>query len=260
MKNFFNSKNIFVGNSQDVDYKDEDVVEKQKSMTVSFLYLTLLLNVERTLFNFDHYNFMEEQIISALKQCCSSIDKLEKMCNINETRGGKSHSDFNSIINKDSKITRNDNDVSFTLKEGITWKSISTITPFNTQKVLLNKEISKHPNSLLKIQDFEDELDYFFNESKEVDSKGINIKLKEFLSTPTVLAFIYNTLRKSAEKIELSDHLALNILISKFVDDFDSPLIDQNIVINYNSTAYDLISKLKEFCLIIKQIKTEIQR
>ena len=63
MKNFFNSKNSFVGNSQDVDYKDEDVVEKQKSMTVSFLYLTLLLNVERTLFNFDHYNFMEEQIM-----------------------------------------------------------------------------------------------------------------------------------------------------------------------------------------------------
>lgn len=65
----------------------------------------------------EHFLILIIIILWKNKLCCSSIDKLEKMCNIDETRGGKSHSDFNSIINKVSKITRNDNDVSFTLNQ-----------------------------------------------------------------------------------------------------------------------------------------------
>ena len=105
---------------------------------------------------------MEEQIISALKKGALSIEKLEKMCDINEERGGKTYTEFNSIINKVVKITSKNNDVSFSLKEGIAWKTITAIIPFNEQKTLLNKEISKHPDSLIKVQDFEDEFDYFF--------------------------------------------------------------------------------------------------
>lgn len=242
----------------DHEYKDEDIVEKQKSMFFTFLYLSILLNVERTLFNFNYYLFMEEQIISALKQGASTVDKLEKMCNIEEARMSKCHSYFNSIINKCAKSSSkgNSNDVSFTLKEGTAWKSISAIIQFNEQKNLLNKEILKNQNSLLKIQDFEDEIDYFFKPSKDVklnpeeenvDSSGISIKLKEFLSTPTVLAVTYLALRMSGEKIDLNDHLAMNILIlaSKFAEDFDSPPIEPSTVIHYKSTRDELIAELK---------------
>ena len=34
-------------------------------------------------------------------------------------------------------------------------------------------------------------------EDESIDSTGINIELKEFLATPTVLAIVYYTLRKS---------------------------------------------------------------
>lgn len=40
------------------DYIDENIDERQKEMIFSFLYLSLLLNVERTLFNFNGYYFM----------------------------------------------------------------------------------------------------------------------------------------------------------------------------------------------------------
>lgn len=147
------------------------------------------------------------------------------------------------------------------MKEGIVWKTISAINPLNGQKVLLNQEITKNPTKLITIPDFEDESTYFFNPKTEVkanpnakedddklDSDGLGIKLKEFLSTPTVLAIVYHSLRSSGDKIELNDHLALNILllISKFSDSSEkvSPL-DPSLVINYDSTVFDLISKMK---------------
>ena len=245
------------------EYKDENVLENQKQMIVSFLYLSLLLNIERTLFNFNAYYFMEEQIISALKQGISSPVKLNDCCNLNACLTEKCHFYFNTIISKVAKMNSDgEHDISFTLKDGIECKPLSAIVPFNDQKVLLNKEISKNPDVLIKVQEFEDEEEYFFNTKKEVkanpedennedekfDSSGIKIKLKEFLSTPTVLAITYHTLRMSAEKIELNDHLALNILIliSKFVEDFDSTPYESSTVIHYDLTINDLVSKLKK--------------
>lgn len=259
------------------DYVDENTVEKQKEMIFSFLYLSLLLNVERTLFNFNGYYFMEEQIIYALKQGKNSIDQINKMCNSFVARMNKRNTDFDSIIskvavsnlaNKDSNAE--DKDSYFTLKEGVEWKSISAINPLNGQKVLLNKEISKNPNKLIKIPKFSDESNYFFNPSIKIkanpeakddednlDSDGLNIKLKEFLMTPTVLAIVYHTLRTNADKNELNDHLAMNILvlISKFAEESsDIPLLEPSTVIQYNSTVIDLISKIKK---VVFKISTD---
>lgn len=85
------------------------------------------------------------------------------------------------------------------------------------------------------------------NEDESIDSTGINIKLKEFLSTQTVLAIVYYTLRKSENKIELNDNLALNILvlIYRFADDFDSTPFDPSTTIHCNSLI-DLISQFKK--------------
>ena len=260
-----------------IEYEDENIVEKQKQMILSFLYFSLLLVIERTLFNYNGYYFMEEQIIFALKRGISSLDELSEMYCIDAARLGRDQQDFNKILTKVSTNRRNnnnsnDNDKSgsserldnqnacFVLKEGIEWKPLSAINPFNEQATILNNIISKHPDELIKIPDFEDEETFFFHLSHEVkpsaeeeneaeiDSSGLNIRLKEFLSTPTVLAVIYHTLRTSGDKIELNDHLALNILIliSKFAkDDTNNCSFNQVTSIHYNSKIADLISQFK---------------
>lgn len=55
---------------------------------------------ERTLFNYNGYYFMEEQIIYALKQGVNSLAAIDKMFSDSASITNKIHSDFDSIISK----------------------------------------------------------------------------------------------------------------------------------------------------------------
>lgn len=54
----------------------------------------------------------------------------------------------------EEQISSGEQDVAFELKENIENKFISAINSFNKQKVLMNDEITKHPDKLIKIQKF----------------------------------------------------------------------------------------------------------
>ena len=244
------------------NYADEDISDIQIQIIFSALYLPILLVVERTLFNFNGYNFIEEQVILALKKGISDLNELNKAYDPNAEQFSAIKQCFNKILQKVATIDRRSNkdgnnegnDSSFYLKKGIEWKNISAINLLNNQKVILNNEISKHPNKLIKIQKFEPEEEFFFkSKTDEIDSSGLTIQLKELLFTPTILAIVYHTLRSKETglpTVELNDHLAMNILvlISTFVKDDENSqsLFDESTVINYDSTLLDLISKLKE--------------
>ena len=241
------------------DIDDEMNEGKKKQIIFSFLYLSILLVTERILFNFDSYEIAKEQIIFELKQGVSDLNILSNKYSFSVIDKIPSSALMNKIIHEVATVTQKSNkrnienadqDVSFHLKEGIEVNFISAINSFNREKVLMNNEISKHPDKLIKMQQFEPEETYFF------DKSDLNVRLKEFLATPTVLAIIYQTLRKSSESNanELNDHLAMNILIliSKFVQDknFQSdssikPKIKQGQIINYKSTIVDLITQLR---------------
>ena len=249
---------------------NENIVEIQKQMTFAFLYASILLVIERDLFNFDGYKFIEQQIILALKSGVSDLNKVKDLFDDDSTPTGHKVSTFNKIFSgvatvrqkaKTSDNVNNDNnnsDVSFVLKEGIECKNISAINSFNQLKNLMNNEISKHPENLLQIPSFEPEETFFFHSNnnendEEIDSSDLNIRLKEFLMTPTVLAIVYQTLRYENESespnIVLNDHLAMNILIliSKFLQETedDSNSLDESKVILYNSNLADLIAQIK---------------
>ncbi|KAK8888327.1 hypothetical protein M9Y10_039394 [Tritrichomonas musculus] len=261
-----------------VDYEDENAEVKQKQMIFAFLYCVLLFVVERTLYHFNGFEFIKEQIIFGLKKGISNLNQLKDMFDLSVTESGHHMSDFNKIIvevanaRQKSKQRSNENeeeeeedesdddensgkqDVSFDLKETVEFKKITAINSINDEKVIMNNEISKNPEKLLKIQDFEPEETFFFKNENDcsVDSTGLSIRLKDLLMTPTVIAIVYHTLRNTSEKVELNEHLAMNILllISKFIqeDDHDeSSQTDLSVKeINYDSTIVDLISKLKE--------------
>ena len=250
------------------EYQDEDAEGNENQMTFTFLYLSLLVVIERTLFNFDKFKYIEEQIIFALKKGVNSMNNLRQMYDKKVAMSGKQAVDINQIIAKDGaprqKANKNgdeggssltfsagNTDVSYDLKEGVENKPISAINSFNEEKVIMNDEIKKHPNNLLHIPHFEDESTYFFKESESENNENnddfnVKIHLKEFLMTPTVIAIVYNTLRKS-DKIDLNDHLAMNVLllISKFVTESEEPSsFDENTTIDY-SNKYQLICNLK---------------
>lgn len=108
------------------------------------------------------------------------------------------------------------------------------------------KKISKNPDELLKIPEYQPE-DLLF------DHEDLIINLIQFLMTPTVVSIVYHTLRTScgidSPISDHNDHLTMNILIliSKFIeeDKKDSPEKPIKITeINYNS-LHDLINKMK---------------
>ena len=140
------------------------------------------------------------------------------------------------------------------MKEGIQYKTISAINAIEDQKSFMNIEISKKPNKLLKIQDFESEEPYFFkptndNDNNAANADGLKIRLREFLLTPTVFAVVYDSLRF---KSELNDHLAMNVLvlIARFISEYAensraaSTKLDPKATIQYLSLS-DFITKLK---------------
>ena len=61
---------------QSSDYDDENIKETQEKMDFSFLYISLLLVVERILFNFDCDNFIREQLVHALKKGVTNLNEL----------------------------------------------------------------------------------------------------------------------------------------------------------------------------------------
>ncbi|KAK8888725.1 hypothetical protein M9Y10_033459 [Tritrichomonas musculus] len=243
--------------------EEEENEENQKQMIFSYLYLSILLVIERTLFNFDGYDLIKEQLVFALKNGISNLNNLKDLFDKRVSPSLHYVCDMNKVISEIATVRKrvkkeednNDQEALFDLKEGIECKYISAINSFNIEKVLMNDEISKHPEKLIKIQSFEPEETYFFNkqEEEDIDSNGLCIQLKEFLMTPTVLAVIYQTLRNDSEspKVELNDHLAMNILllISKFLQETEnkkSETVFNDIEeIHYESSIVDLIAQLK---------------
>lgn len=257
------------------EYSDEEIGPLQKQMFFFVLYIAILIVIERNIFNFNPFNFIEEQVILALKGGISQLNELSKSYdNCMESHSKKI---FNDIISKVATTNRtsekNDNndtkESSFFLKKDVKWKTITALNQFNTQKVILEKEISKNPTKLLQIPDFEPEERFFFHppagynananedsiDEYDIDSTGLNINLKEFLFTPTILAVCYHTLRSSSEegnqKATLNDHLAMMILVlvNQFASEIESqnpPPFDYSTVVQYDSSLNDLISNLKK--------------
>ena len=262
-------------------YKDEDVNEVKKTMTFSFLYLSLLLVIERVLFNFNCNDFIREQLIFALKTGVSDLSELSQSYDRRVLDDYQNPTNFNTVFfsiatiktHQSKKVETDKNQpISFILKDDVKLNAISGINPINQQKALLNNEISKDPENLIKIQDFESEDSYFFNTSLfstssltsrsftspyfKIDNEmanyeGLKIRLKEFLMTPTVLAVIYHSMRTTQE-IDLNDHLSLNILIliSKFFNDEKSDTNKKEVVFNdeiHYESINELISKIRTF-------------
>lgn len=262
---------------QSSDYDDENIKETQEKMDFSFLYISLLLVVERILFNFDCDNFIREQLVHALKKGVTNLNELSSCYDKRVLNDFDNPANFDKVLfdiatiktrQKSENIESNENgekDISFALKENVKWNTISAIIPFTEQKAMLNKEISKHPDQLIDIQEFKHEEDYFFNaplfspsslSSKTFNSKsaddndeekanyeGLKVRLNEFLLTPTVLAVVYHSMRTNSPQIDLNDHISLNILIliSKFLHEKENN--DQKLSID-EDIEYDNLSEL----------------
>lgn len=223
------------------EYKDEDVNEQKQKIYFSFFYISLLLVIERTLFNLNGFTYVEEQIVFALKQGVSNIYKIDSAYDIEAFNRSEVFPLADKVISNVSTSNKDDENIDheifYYLKDGVEWKTLSAINSINQQKTLLSQEISKNPSKLIKIPDFEPEEEYFFHPKKSfyereelyendeseydtsIDTSDLSIRLKEFVLTPTVLAVVYYSLRNSKENSELNDHLSMNILIlaSKFV-------------------------------------------
>ncbi|KAK8864994.1 hypothetical protein M9Y10_010522 [Tritrichomonas musculus] len=258
-----------------IKYQEEDVNEKETQMIFSVLYLSLLIVIDRNLFNYNKFKFIEEQLILGLKQGICHLNDLDVFYDhLDPFPYGNDQREFNEILSKvatvknnlSKKGAKNNNDSSFYLKDGIEWRTITALNLFNDQKVLLNNEISKHPKSVLKIPEFEPEETSFFqqDDAQKIDTNGLIMNLKDYLLTPTVLALVYYSLRKNeGQKVVLNDHLSMNILIlaSKFVKNVDtkssSLSFNESTVIEYDSSLIDLISKFKRIIFDFKLDKDE---
>ena len=278
------------------DYDDENINEKQKQMVYSFLYMTLVFVCDRNLFHFDPDSIVEEQIIFALKQGVHSIDKLSTLYDKKAQRVNNRLDRFNNILmkvastdrsessndiqesNNDNQESKNDNndsdddsnsdnkessksfqkEVLFYLKKGVKWNPISAINSLNKQMTILNEEISKKADELLKIPEYQPEETLFNIEDQTTndennDSDGLSINLRQFLMTPTVISIVYHTLRTGTGDdspiSDLNDHLAMNILIliAKFIkeDSKESPENPIKITEMDYSSLHDLIAKMK---------------
>ena len=258
-------------------YQNEDINEKRSDMIFAFLYFSIVLVVERRLFNYDNIKFLEEQLIFSIKNGCTDYSKLLSQCDervadrkVNPLLFNDAFTNVATFL-KRNPIQKNDH-LSFKLKEDVKWNPFSGIISFALSKGLLNNEISKNPDNFIEVQEFEPEETYFFNmpnyspfsfsttsyglnysihdnDNDPVNYEGLSIKLKEFLFTPTVLAVTYHALRINSPNIGLNDHIALNILIliSKFLKGDDHKTqkkFDDTIVIQYNSIS-DFISQIR---------------
>lgn len=71
----------------------------------SILYIAILIVIERNLFNFSSFNFIEEQVILALKSGISKLDELSK--SFDKCLDTKYMQIFNEIIIKVATTNRN---------------------------------------------------------------------------------------------------------------------------------------------------------
>lgn len=251
------------------DYKDEKIDELKEEMMFSFLFISLLIVIERTLFNLNSFKYVHEQMVFALKNGVSVIDKLHGCYDIEAFNVSETFPVADKMLSHISTTNKDDEDVVdqeiyYYLKDGIQCQTLSAINPINQQKTLLTKEISKNPTKLLKLNDFQSEEDYFFHPTKSfyeenlglsdgideseydsnIDTNGLNIRLKKFLLTPSVLAVVYYALRTNVSAI--NDHLAMNILVlaSKFVADKEGSSSIKEKEVHFQSLN-DLISKIE---------------
>ena len=246
--------------AREIGLFDDNIIDYNKEkMSFSFLYLIILLVIERTLFNFNSNHFIKEQLSFEIKNGVSHFDKLYLLYDVSVANDIKD--DLSKIILEIATVKQNksqyfdasgDQDISLVLKESVEVNPILAIISINRENDYMNNEIAKNPNELIKIQSFEPEETYFFNLNDE-EVNDLKIRLKELLFTPTVLAIAYKCLRNESElhKIGVNEHLAMNILvlISKFINETESQeseiAFNETTTITYDSTLVDLISQLK---------------
>lgn len=234
--------------------------EAAEKMAFAFLYLSLLIVTERTLFHYDGYKLNREQIVFALKSGVSDVNKLKDLYD------ASSEFALNRIIAEvatprkaaSASLTAGEQDTSFDLKEGVEVNLISAVSPINAAKSIMNDEVTKSPDTPLKIPQFEPEETFFLCQKggagEEEEGENVIVSVKEFLFTPTVLAVVYKTLRDDSDtaKAGLNAHLAMDILIliSKFIieseHDGEEATFDATTVIEYDSTLSDLITQLRK--------------
>ena len=266
--NEFNLKEFFAfGMAREIgifDEQNETSEENKKQMIFVFLYSALLLVIDRTHFNFDGYSFIKEQIIFEMKNGVSDLNKLLMYFDSHVNPFDSPSIALNNIIyevatqrqsGNNAILNNSENNATFSLKEEVECKFISAVNLIKREQIMMNNEISKHPEQLLKIQQFEPEETYFLQGE---DAKDLNICLKEFLLTPTVLAIVYRTLRQDSQshKVELNEHLAMNILIliSKFVQESENEQQQHSFNdVCYDSTIVDLIAQLRRAVFNFKE-------
>lgn len=268
---------IFDNYSKD-EYKDEDIKSKVNQMHFAFMYLIILTIVERTLFNYDNYEFISEQLVYCIKNGCTKMSNIQSYCDEKVIDSTKYPLIFNEVLIKIANIQRGNADrnnlffrpedtLDIKLKDEVKWKPFSAVIPISHTFLLFNKLVSKNPKDLIEVQEFEPEETYFFNTSlfsrfslstcslefscpeEKVDYEGLSIKLKDLVFTPTVLAITYVSMRLNLASVEINDHLSLDILIliSKFLKETEIKTdvkFDENVEIHFTS-IFDLVSKIK---------------
>lgn len=193
----------------DKNYEYEDITEIKKKIFYNFLYFSLLVEVERKLFFFEPREFAQEQIIFALAKGINKIESLTNSYSHYIIPRNKDTMGFDDILHQVSKVSSNENEKLYRLRDDIDWKTISGINFLKDQKILLNEKIKKNPDELLNMPEFCDEDDFFFSKL----SPDVKITLKDFVMTPAVLAVVFFVLNSNDAEIDLNDHLALNILL-----------------------------------------------
>lgn len=234
---------------------EKSLVDQYNKMIFSFLYLSILFVVERILFNFDGKEFLRQQIIYSYKPgilkpndaLLYDLSILDDNSSIFPFLVNAANEAINSTFNKWNPITA----------------AVPLICVYN---VLLN-EIASNPDKLIELQEFEPEETYFFKgnlfssltlstrtsfyegydrENELGNSEGLNIRLKDLLMTPTVLAIVYHTLRTDSSSNRINSHLAMNILIliSKFTENLDEHDIKSKKLLSNNVIRYETIKDL----------------
>lgn len=255
---------FYPGNNKSNDYADEDTDQLLDTMLLSYIYHLLIITVDRTLFNYDSSAFLQEQIIFHLKNKPLPMDKLTKCVDktICHDIQRSDPSILISILQKVAIKTQgkgrdNDEDDSsailYSLKPDIKVNSISGINSFSALLTMISKDISKNPNKLYQIQDFESEDTYFFKDVTNMPNDDeTRISLKDLLLTPTVLAILFHTLNKmllrNGDKATSTEHLAMNTLLLAYKSARDNKesdfSIDPSLIIRYRS-IFELVKLLR---------------
>lgn len=215
-------------NQQNVN--PETLADQNNKMTFSFLFLSILIVIDRILFNFDNREFLTQQLLFAVTSGTNDLNELSKYYDSSVLDDDSDPLIFNEIIKE--IIKPNDKEMHL----------ICSTNPIMKQYTMLVNKVASNPDNLIDIKQIEPEETSFFKgqlfsssslstrtsyvdgydkENEPVNPDGLNIRLKELLMTPTVLAIVYHTLRTSGSNTNINDILAMNVLafISQFVED-----------------------------------------